>query len=233
MSVYGTYITQLPLQSLANLKYLYCTDNNLESLDLSSNSLLEVLYAGIGGDMEPMNELYSIDLSQNPNIKKVVSNVLGGINLKNGNNNPEMRIDLSNHMEDETGATICIAVDDSEAAANNEYPYNQWDYGSSPNYWLSLINFTDDLEACNLGLGSKEKTKIGIYPNPTTAYIYFDNSDKEFTLELYNINGIKVLSQQINPNTGKLDLSNLSDGIYFYSLITEANSVQTGKIIKN
>lgn len=72
LSVNTTYITELPLESLIQLKYLDCSDNNLTSINLSNNSELEELIALVDGHLEPfVNTIESIDLSQNPNIKYI------------------------------------------------------------------------------------------------------------------------------------------------------------------
>lgn len=70
------------------------------------------------------------------------------------------------------------------------------------------------------------------YPNPTSGVIYnkFMNDD----IKMYSISDVtgKVLKQETSfSNKGRIDLSNLSNGIYFIRIETDNNTF-TSKIIK-
>ncbi len=59
--------------------------------------------------------------------------------------------------------------------------------------------------------------KIVLYPNPTSGLIYIDTQypNQEFDIEVYNIEGIKVLAAS---SANKIDLRKLSEGIYFVKI---------------
>src|SRR5690606_28864100 len=86
-------LTELDVSQNLQLKILDCSSNNLTTLDVFSNTLLEELHIGnYGIDVGPFNMIQEIDLSHNPNIKilDAFDLYIKKINLKNGNNNPNM-----------------------------------------------------------------------------------------------------------------------------------------------
>jgi hypothetical protein len=75
-----------------------------------------------------------------------------------------------------------------------------------------------------------------VYPNPATNNIVIHNNGKtEITdglFELYDINGRKVLSRDVNFATDtKISLSGLNRGFYIYRVLS-GNRILTGKIVK-
>ena len=75
----------------------------------------------------------------------------------------------------------------------------------------------------------REEPKICFYPNPAHDLIYFE-SDGKFSLDIYNSNGIRVLSKK-DITDGNLSISDLAPGIY--SLQYRRNGVRKySKLIK-
>ena len=70
----------------------------------------------------------------------------------------------------------------------------------------------------NKGLGIK------VYPNPATSYINIETKTRtktrtKYVLTLRNIEGQEVAKEKVEfTNVYKLDLTNLTNGIYFLSL---------------
>ena len=77
-----------------------------------------------------------------------------------------------------------------------------------------------------------ERNIPNIYPNPVRENINIDNRSYgiEF-MEIYNITGKKVLTQKMNGDIDKVDLSNLPAGIYIVNLKGEGVSF-TRKFVK-
>lgn len=238
LSVNYTNITQLDVSQNLQLKELDCSSNWLMSLDVSSNTLLEVLHIGnTGGDVGPHSEIKEIDLSNNPNIHTLYAYDLGikRINLKNGNNHPDMTLDISTYPwygswddpdYDPNGIynTICIEVDNPELALNNQLPYSDWDIS---HIHASYI-YTDDMMACFLGSESFSQNTIKVYPNPVTDWIYFDSENPIQTVEIYNLQGQKI----ITSNQHSINTSELPSGMYLLKITDENNLKFTQKIIK-
>ena len=79
-----------------------------------------------------------------------------------------------------------------------------------------------------LGTNETGLSGINFYPNPTADYIYISGNKKINTLELYNVNGQKVLQNKGN----QIDISSVTEGVYILKTLTENNEVFTNKIIK-
>lgn len=83
------------------------------------------------------------------------------------------------------------------------------------------------------GFAENYGTKFMHYPNPVNDKVSFSwpgNYD-QLTLELYQINGIRLLQQSIGINS-PVNLSILNNGIYIYKLSIENEVLFSGKLIK-
>lgn len=227
--VNGTMVEELNVSTLVNLKYLDCVDNMLTSIDVSNNILLEYLDVSSGGDVYPMNHFTEIDLSNNPNIDTL--HAVGGItkiNLNNGNNNPNMFINIIATYQDtdpdEIYGHTCIEVDDVELAQNNQYPYSEW----TVYHAYMTYSYTNDVETCVLNVTSFEENKINIYPNPVSDVLYFETADTAIEkVILYDTLGRKVTEQN---NIDNISVSDLQKGSYILKIFSD-KGVQTETII--
>jgi uncharacterized protein YkwD len=85
-------------------------------------------------------------------------------------------------------------------------------------------------------LSAESQLAISIYPNPASNNINLvlnTNEDlKEAIVELFDISGRKISSEKINEKTLKIDVSSLSNGMYY--IVVENNGKQyKDKIIVN
>lgn len=237
LTINYTEIETLDVSQNLQLKELNCGNNWLSAIDVSSNTLLEVLYIGnYGGDVGPFNAIEEIDLSNNPNINtlniKDMYSSLKRINLKSGNNNPNMTIDISNsapygswedpdYDPNAIYSTVCIEVDDENLAQNNQFPYLDWDI----TYYHTFYTFTENMVQCSLSTPSFTQPKTKIYPNPVSDVLYFDTTTEKVTV--FDLSGRKVLEQnQVNS----IAVSELEKGNYIIKLVSN-KGVQTEKII--
>jgi hypothetical protein len=71
-------------------------------------------------------------------------------------------------------------------------------------------------------------------PNPADQYIDISNIDlQEITdIQIYNINGHRVMSQTKISNTGRMNIEHLSTGTYVILLQTERGSITEKFVIK-
>ena len=226
LTVNGTMAETLNVSALIALKNLNCADNMLTSLDVSNNSLLESLYISGGGDVYPMNEISSIDLSNNPNINQLTATGISTINLRNGNNNSNMRIIISylGEIPGEPGGYTCIEVDDALAAANNQPPYSEW--------IISHINRTYSLvESCLAATKAVKEKTIIVYPNPVSETLHIAQQDNSSIdkVALYDISGRNV-REFTNISAAGVSVSGLAKGTYMLK-ISNGNETQSRKII--
>lgn len=60
-----------------------------------------------------------------------------------------------------------------------------------------------------------DKSDLRIYPNPTNGIIYFTGLQmEEMKVDIFNLTGVKVLSQYVSSNRSTINLSDLKQGIY-------------------
>lgn len=234
LTIKYSYITELDISQNLQLRELYCGSNELTSLDVSSNILLEKLYCGnYGIDVGPFNMIEEIDLSNNPNIYdfNAYDMFIKKIKLKNGNNNANMKINVSvfpwgmdspDYDPNEIFNTVCIEVDDENLAQNNQYPYSEWNITHGGHV---AVNFSEE---CNLNISDFTQSKIKIYPNPVTDILYFDTTGT--TIEkiiVFDLSGRKIMEQnQVNT----ISVSGLQKGNYILKILSD-KGIQTEKII--
>ena len=80
----------------------------------------------------------------------------------------------------------------------------------------------------NLNVGEVAFRGLNYYPNPFNNRITFENSSVIDMIEIYNLNGQKILSKKIGVAETILSLDNLATGVYFANVYVGNNS----KIVK-
>ena len=106
------------------------------------------------------------------------------------------------------------------------------------------LAFMEDMgwTLCQGSLSTEEFTlnQVSISPNPFRSQIEIDivnGLNDTYNLELFDINGRKVLAQSVTANNGKLeltDLSSLDDALYFLTITNQRSNLSvTQKLIKN
>jgi len=76
---------------------------------------------------------------------------------------------------------------------------------------------------------------FSIYPNPTSTTITISTPTtpiKNTFMTIFNINGQQLLSRQITEQQTVVDVSALSQGVYFVK-VSDERTVKVGKFIKN
>ena len=93
------------------------------------------------------------------------------------------------------------------------------------NYGISITSLKN-IELDNL--------EITIFPNPSTDYININLSSEldinKFYFKIMDVNGNEVLKNTIYYHHSKINISNLSAGLYFLQLYNENRLLKTSKI---
>ncbi len=107
---------------------------------------------------------------------------------------------------------------------------------------LTVSNENSSNTTCqelNIGMVSaldpETKVDINIFPNPTTGWMRFtlyDYIPKRGTLDLYDLSGQLIVSQQVYNGVNTLDMSSYESGTYTYKLTDQGKLLKTGKMIK-
>ncbi len=72
-----------------------------------------------------------------------------------------------------------------------------------------------------------------VYPNPGTNSLHVKTYQREWLVELFNLNGQLIVNQQVNADNNTINTQMLNPGIYFYKLIDLKNkSIESGKWVK-
>jgi len=251
LDISDKYIYDLTgLEDFVSLQTLTCNRNymksidltnmaNLQTLTLQDNTSLTTLILPGGANVSPKannnsnksnvvnttlitldlqgNSLTSLNLQNYSRLTtiKVNGNNLSSLNVQNGNNqnipsaNFDARYNNSNLTE--------IIVDDIAYATAN---------------WTNVDAGVTFSTSATLGVEDAIlNSKIAVYPNPTHAYITV-KTPTEYTVDnmtIYSVTGHQV--RYFRNTTKSLDLSNLSNGIYFLRIKTSKGTL-TKKIVK-
>ena len=211
--VFWNQLTSLDLSNNVLLERLKCSSNQLTSLDVSQCINLETLHC-------TDNQFISLDLTPNVNLQEVLVdfNDLAFFDIRNDNNTV-----ISNFLSTNNPDLTCIFVDDADYSENN---------------WFRdpASTFVETQAECDaLGLNDNFFQKINIYPNPVNNILYIDNYDLRFTnydVQIIDITGKTVQQLKISNQQSSINVSHLLTGIYFLQLQNNSSTILTKKIIK-
>jgi Leucine-rich repeat (LRR) protein len=225
-------LTNLDVSDNASLNYLACSDNQLTDLDISNNTTLTVLYCDL-------NQLTSLDVTNNTALEFLFCNgnqltaldVINNTALKelHCSENQLTSLDISNNSElyylDLSNMPTLYKVCVWEMPFPLADKVDQLDTTGSPN-----IYFTTDC-ADNIADEYSETRTTNIYPNPSDGIISIEIENiNNATIEIYNVSGRLAYSRELNSKIEKIDISGLSEGMYFVKVGQEHN-VSIDKLI--
>jgi hypothetical protein len=117
----------------------------------------------------------------------------------------------------------------------NDVLYDGYIAGGSGNHKKLILNATDwlSLESCpvvNVGFENKKIIQTNIFPNPANNNVQINaNENCVSSFSLINIEGKKIMTCAFN-NSMNIEISNLVNGIYFYTIQNE-NGIANGKLV--
>lgn len=88
--------------------------------------------------------------------------------------------------------------------------------------WLDNVSISGGASVLELA------ATVNVYPNPTNGVLTFDASEAISGVEIYGMDGKLALS----ATTTNVDMTNLPNGIYHYSVMTVSGKVLKGKVSK-
>lgn len=203
---YYNQLTSLDTSQNTALIRLDCFRNELSELDVSQNINLEHLYCY-------NNKITSLDLTQNSALRtfNCSNNELTDLNLNNGNNGNIDRFFAKNNA-----SLICITVDDPDYSVSN---------------WINIdAQATFSLNCNPLSTNEFELNGLSIYPNPFQHQLNISILD-DANYTLVNTNGQIVLRGNLVIGDNNLNLTNLTNGMY-YIIIKTATGQASKKMVK-
>jgi len=121
----------------------------------------------------------------------------------------------------------------AKGSGNNTYTYTDNNAADGANYYRlkqidndATFQYSKVLTA-NIR-NSAATVEVSVYPNPAVDAIHF-NTNEAANVEIYSMNGAKVVAQQADATTA-VSVSNLASGYYIYRITTQNGAIQNGKI---
>ncbi len=101
-----------------------------------------------------------------------------------------------------------------------------WEEGNMSNY--DEVVFDTGLVGIN-----SYNTGFYVYPNPVSEYLFIQNSDyQQSYVSISNIIGQEVKRIKLTNEKTKVDMTNLKDGVYIYTLYSDEKIIMSKKLIK-
>ncbi|SMC41232.1 CRTAC1 family protein [Moheibacter sediminis] len=153
----------------------------------------------------------------------------------NGNSVTQMRkVEASSGYASQNSLTTHFGLGN---AAEIQEIQIKWPSGLVENFSGLDINNIYNLTEGNgtMALSEINKSEFKVYPNPSKDTLFIDGKfDSNSKFELINSEGkqIQIFDLELNNKT-KINISNLSNGIYFYKISEDGKVIDSGKIIKN
>lgn len=125
------------------------------------------------------------------------------------------------------GYAMCINADGGYSAAGMSESNDGDLSGNNGNFDAWVVR---TLSTIGIEEEHRENT-ISIYPNPATTMIHIEVHKSPLRFLLMNSLGQIVLEKQLNSANEDLSIDNFTEGLYFYSLQSSTNIVESGKLI--
>ena len=95
------------------------------------------------------------------------------------------------------------------------------------------VNITNYLATLSNNNFSINDSKIKVYPNPTSDFLFIDNFEKQIQkIEFFDLQGRLIKTINENKDKYQIDIFNLQSATYLVKLSTETNS-ETIRFVKN
>lgn len=135
---------------------------------------------------------------------------------------------------DESSTFISLAPGEAteESAFSGHYDINEF-YGDSfieykffnTNDYSEYGKVIVQYAATMVGIEEKEEIHANVFPNPASEHLTIQLSQTINTLIVYNYLGLKLIEENVNASSYKMNISNLSSGIYLLHIATDRGTV--------
>jgi hypothetical protein len=144
-------------------------------------------------------------------------------------------VDLSN-TGNISGATTATLTINPVALTDAASDYNVVVSGTCEPIATS-VNVSLEANATGIVIFNADNKAFSVYPNPFTTSIVFKINDisliNNCELKLYNVVGVEIMHTVITKQSTVYETNNLPKGVYFYKVIDNEITIQSGKLISN
>ncbi|UKN00884.1 T9SS type A sorting domain-containing protein [Paracrocinitomix mangrovi] len=98
----------------------------------------------------------------------------------------------------------------------------------------AAIDSVDFTITSTVGIEEKIDISLSAYPNPANDEFFINfngNEGKEFQLVVYNVVGAEVMKKTLVNGLNKLNVEDLNNGVYFYSIVNNNDIIETKKLL--
>lgn len=111
-------------------------------------------------------------------------------------------------------------------------------WNDSTNYYNPCENnipeeFNNFSRFANGHENAQDAVQTMVYPNPSNGHLTITVSLKDCIFEVYDVIGKKVMSQKLNDNETKVDVSSLNNGTYLYKITQHNIVIKADKLVLN
>jgi hypothetical protein len=198
------------------LTYIYADNTHKVYTNLDSIAVYQ-----IDSNQGPYNVATFVDTTSFPGS---ISNSISANNLDGG---------TTTILTDSLGA---IDIKTS-MVANNPQLINTFEtrliyFSNGFRHWGSP--YYDQYAYTHAGIAEMHLSKITISPNPTngTFHLSLNEVNQGYQFILSDLLGKELLSHTISQSEISLDISNIASGLYTWRLVSENETVKTGKVVK-
>ena len=131
------------------------------------------------------------------------------------------------------GSTVTVSIE-----PNEDYEFLNWTENgtvvSEEESYTFTLTANHNLVAhlhCVASVGENSHQALNIYPNPVSDKLTIETSEAIGFVEIYNLTGTMVVSQECNSEKAEIDVNNLHEGIYFIRITTDA-AILTRRFVK-
>lgn len=111
--------------------------------------------------------------------------------------------------------------------ASSLYPW----ITSAPHPKLGSVLYVDDAAVIGIPTKSYNNSAVTtVFPNPATSYVNFVCNDNPYVVEIYNLAGVKIATQQFAGRKAHYNSDSLDSGMYLFMVRNEEGKLlSTGK----
>ena len=183
-------------------------ENDIAQLDLSQNVMLTSVRCNY-------NEVEALDVSMCPNLYKfecIGCDSLKTVNIQNGANVGISDFNLNNSLNIE-----CVKVDDVAYSVAN---------------WTQIDNSAVYALTCLASLDETVFAEVNCYPNPMTDELLIEAVSPIERIEVHSTDGSLILQHRSNALGAKLDVEDLTAGVYLVRVFLENGIQATTRVLK-
>lgn len=229
--IFGKVSSLKGIEAFSRLDSLICSDNLLDTIDLSSNTSITYLKCN-------SPKLTKLDISGNIKLEYLdCSSCIHKANLTtlDISNCPALKVLLCFHqpltsldISNNTALEVLSIFEMSslfEVCVWSEFPAGVDVYTEgSPNVYFTT--------GCTVGLSEYQQEKLNIYPNPANDLLTIETTNPEsLSIEIHTLNGQLLYNDKMEGPTLQIDLSSFQKGLYFIT-VRSRDYVRTEKLIK-